>query len=304
MASESAPPTGHCPVLLGEAMDALAAAAGQTFVDATVGLGGHAAEIAKRLGPSGRLVAIDQDATLLAEAKSQVTGCRVDYVHGNFANTRAILDRLGIEHVDGLLADLGLASPHVDRPERGFSFRIEGPLDMRMDQSRGETAAKLLERLSERELERIFSEYGEERYSRKMARRIIEQRGSSPIATTIQLAELVREAMPRSPRRSRRAATPIDAATRVFQAMRIAVNDELGVLEALLSDLPRCVRPRGRVAIISFHSLEDRRVKHAFRDEKQWQVLTKKPIRPAPDELAQNPRARSAKLRAATRSAS
>jgi 16S rRNA (cytosine1402-N4)-methyltransferase len=289
----------HVPVLLDVVLEYLSPQPGETIVDATVGLGGHAAAIAPKLGNQGRLIAIDQDASLLERAATTVSGCRVEFIHGNFANLRAILDRLEVALVDGLLADLGVASPHLDDPDRGFSFRTDGPLDMRMDRSRGEPAGNLIARLPEHELARIVWEYGEERFSRRIARRIVEERERTPISTTAQLAAIVREVVAGRRLRGRRPA--IDPATRTFQALRIAVNDELGALDALLADLPRCIRPGGRVVVISFHSLEDRRVKQALRDPAVWRLLTAKPVRPNADEIARNARARSARLRAAQR---
>ena len=183
----------------------------------------------------------------------------------------------------------------IDCAERGFSFQQDGPLDMRLDPSQAEPASTLIKRLSERELADVFWNYGEERYSRRIARKIVETRRRAPLETTAQLADLVRSCVPR-PRGQRR---PIDPATRVFQALRIAVNDELGTLERFLAALPKCLKPGGRAVVISFHSLEDRRVKQAFRDRSVWQALTPKPVQAGAEELRDNPRARSAKLRAA-----
>lgn len=291
----------HVPVLAREVLNLLAIEAGQTVVDATVGMGGHAAKIAQRLGPSGRLVAMDRDPSSLEAAQSVVHGCRVDWVHSDFRHLRAVLDDLHIETVDRVFVDLGVASPQLDRPERGFSFRRDGPLDMRMDPTQGASAANLIAQLPERDLAWIFWEYGEERFSRPVARKIAEVRCRQPIRTTTQLAELVRSVVPRRREGHRRAGVSIDPATRVFQALRIAVNDEMGALEELLRTLPSCVAAGGRVAIISFHSLEDRRVKHAFRDKAVWQVLTKSPVIADEPEYLDNPRSRSAKLRAARR---
>jgi 16S rRNA (cytosine1402-N4)-methyltransferase len=198
---------------------------------------------------------------------------------------------MGIEGVDGVLADLGFASDQMDRADRGFSFRGDGPLDMRLDTTAGETAADLVNRLSEAALADIFWEYGEERHSRRVARRVAERRAEKPFETTAELAEVVRRSVPRS--------GGIDPATRVFQALRIAVNDELGALDRLLAALPRVVKPGGRAGVISFHSLEDRRVKTAFRNPAVWQPVTKKPVEATDEEVARNPRARSAKLRVA-----
>lgn len=282
-------------------MEMLDVQPGQTVVDATVGMGGHAERIASRLGPSGRLIAIDRDPHALAQARARVSGCRADFLHGTFGRLRMMLDELGVPEVDAVLADLGVSSPQLDVAERGFSFRREGPLDMRMDPAGGPTAAELLATLSERDLAWIFWEYGEERYSRRIAKRIVEARSRDPLRTTTQLAELVRGVVPRSRSARKGGAPAVDPATRVFQALRIAVNDELGELDSLLASLPVCVRAGGRAVVVSFHSLEDRRVKHAFRNRDLWEILTKSPMTASEEETQANPRARSAKLRAAIR---
>jgi 16S rRNA (cytosine1402-N4)-methyltransferase len=251
--------------------------------------------IAEQLGATGRLIGVDQDPAMLALAQSQLAGYPVTLMQSNFDQLRAVLDELGIATVDGVLADLGVCSDQLDDPKRGLSFQQAGPLDMRLNPMEGEPAGNLLKRLSERDLADLFWKYGEERFSRRIARKIVEVRRQQPLKTTEQLAELVRRCVPRPRGRQ------IDPATRVFQALRIAVNDELGALDGLLASLPGCLKSGGRAAIISFHSLEDRRVKQAFREKKQWQLLTKKPIQASEDELRHNPRARSAKLRAAVR---
>ena len=291
------PAPRHVPVLSAEVLDLLAPAPGQVVVDATVGAGGHARLLAERIGPTGRLIGLDQDESMLELARLRLAGLPVTLVHSNFDQLRQVLDELGIDAVDGVLADLGVASDQLDAAERGFSFQQPGPLDMRLDPSQGEPAAALLQRLSERDLADLFWQYGEERYSRRIARKIVETRRRQPLETTTQLAELVRRCVPRP--KGRR--PTIDPATRVFQALRIAVNDELGALDRLLAALPDCVKPGGRAAIISFHSLEDRRVKHAFRDSTKWEVLPRKPVEASEEEVARNPRARSAKLRVARR---
>jgi 16S rRNA (cytosine1402-N4)-methyltransferase len=280
----------HVSVMPAEVLELLAPAPGQVFVDATVGAGGHARLIAERLGPGGHLIGLDQDPAMLALARQRLEGLPVTFVHANFGQLRQVLDDLGVSAVDGVLADLGFCSDQLDDPARGLSFMQPGPLDMRLDSTRGEPASALLKRLSERDLADLIYQLGEERCSRRIARRIVETRRLTPLETTEQLAELVRRCVPRS---------KIDPATRTFQALRIAVNDELGALDRLLAALPGCVRPGGRAAIISFHSLEDRRVKQAFRDKQVWHVLTKKPRQAGDEEVRQNPRARSAKLRAA-----
>jgi 16S rRNA (cytosine1402-N4)-methyltransferase len=290
----------HVSVLPAEVLDALRPAAGEVFVDATLGAGGHARLLAERLAPTGRLTALDCDPAMIELARPRLEGLPVAFVHAGFDQLRAVLDGLGIGQVDGVLADLGVCSDQLDRPERGLSFGQEGPLDMRLDHSVGEPASALLRRLPERDLAEVFWKYGEERFSRRIARRIVEQRRHTPLETTGQLADLVRRCVPR-PRGKGWKRPPIDPATRVFQALRIAVNDELGALDRLLAALPGCVKPGGRVAIISFHSLEDRRVKQALRDRAVWQEWTRKPVQAGEDEVRSNPRARSAKLRAAVR---
>lgn len=287
----------HVPVLADETLRLLDPRPGQLFVDCTLGGGGHALLLAERLGPSGRLIGLDQDSAMLARARARLAALaappRLDLIEANFSSLRAVLDGLKLDRVDGLLADLGFASDQMADPARGFSFQGDGPLDMRLSPEAGETAADLIARLSERELADLFYHLGEERFSRRVARRIVERRGEAAIATTGQLAELVRRCVPRAKGQK------IDPATRVFQALRIAVNDELGALDRLLAALPLVLKPGGRAAIISFHSLEDRRVKQAFRAKETWDALTKKPVEASDEEAAANPRARSAKLRAA-----
>jgi 16S rRNA (cytosine1402-N4)-methyltransferase len=273
---------------------------GQVLVDATVGVGGHACLLAERVASGGRLIGLDRDPAMLERARPRLAGLPVELVHSGFDRLRAVLDDLGIQQVDGVLADLGVCSDQLDDPERGLSFSKPGPLDMRLDPGEGETAADLVNRLNERDLADLIYEYGEERFSRRIARRIVEARRLAPLRTTEELAELVRRCVPRPPRHGRRRPA-IDPATRVFQALRIAVNDELAALDRLLAALPGCVKVGGRAAIISFHSLEDRRVKQAFRDKAIWEALTRKPVQPGEEEERSNPRARSAKLRAARR---
>lgn len=287
----------HVAVLPGEVLALLAPAPGQIAVDATVGAGGHARLLAGRVGTAGRLIGLDQDAGMieLARPRLAATGTPLTLVHANFEQLRRVLDELGVTAVDMVLADLGFASDQVETPERGLSFQQEGPLDMRLDPTAGEPAAALLNRLSERDLADLFWEFGEERFSRRIARKIVETRQRARLETTTELAELIRRCVPRP--RGRR--YTLDPATRVFQALRIAVNDELGALDRLLQTLPACLNPGGRAAIISFHSLEDRLVKRAFRDRSRWQVLTRKPVQATEEEVRNNPRSRSAKLRAA-----
>jgi 16S rRNA (cytosine1402-N4)-methyltransferase len=277
----------------GEVLRLLDPQSGETWVDCTVGGGGHARLIAEKIGPSGRLLGLDQDPTMLELARTKLVGLPVELVHANFDQLPEVLRNRGIDAVDGVFADLGFASDQVDQPDRGLSFRAEGPLNMRLDPTAGTTAAEMVNTMSEAGLADLFYEYGEERQSRRVARRIVERRKERPFATTSELADLVRSCVRKS--------GGIDPATRVFQALRIAVNDELGALDRLLATLPRVVKPHGRAGIISFHSLEDRRVKQAFRDRAVWEPLTKKPLEASEAEIAQNPRARSAKLRVARR---
>jgi 16S rRNA (cytosine1402-N4)-methyltransferase len=259
-----------------------------------VGAGGHAAELARRVGTTGRVIGLDRDPAMLALAATATAGLPVTLVHAAYDELDDVLEDLGIGPVEGLLLDLGLSSDQLAWADRGFSFAADGPLDMRYDPSSPTTAADLVNRLPADRLADLFYQLGEERFSRRIARRIEEARRTGPIRTTGELAVIVRRCVP-----ARRGA--IDPATRVFQALRIAVNDELGRLDRALARLPSWLKPGGRAAIISFHSLEDRRVKHAFRENPQLHVLTKKPIEATDDEVRQNPRARSAKLRVAER---
>jgi 16S rRNA (cytosine1402-N4)-methyltransferase len=288
--------------LLEEVMAALAIAEGAILVDGTVGAGGHTAALARQVGSSGRVIGLDRDTAMLTLAAEATAGLPVTLVHAPYSAMRDVLDDLGIARVQGVLLDLGLSSDQLAWSHRGFSFLAEGPLDMRFDAEPGEssiprpTAADLLAALPEQELAQMFFDYGEERFSRRIARRIVETRRQAPLQSTSQLAELVRRSVPPRFRHG-----PIDPATRVFQALRIAVNDELGHLDLALGRLPEILAPGGRAAVISFHSLEDRRVKWAFRNNPELKVLTKKPLTATAQEVAVNPRARSAKLRVAER---
>jgi 16S rRNA (cytosine1402-N4)-methyltransferase len=291
----------HVSVLPVEVLAALEPTPGQVFVDATAGAGGHGRLLAERLRPGGRLIGLDRDAAMLELARPRLAELPVTLVQAPFSRLRQVLDELDIAAVDGVLADLGFCSDQLNDAERGLSFTQPGPLDMRLDPANGEPASALLRRMNERDLADLIYRYGEERFSRRIARRIVETRRRAPLETTQELAELVRRCVPRPPRAANRRRPPIDPATRVFQALRIAVNDELGELESLLKALPACVRPGGRVAVISFHSLEDRLVKTAFRERSVWEALTRKPVQAHEEEVQNNPRARSAKLRAARR---
>jgi 16S rRNA (cytosine1402-N4)-methyltransferase len=285
----------HVPVLAAAVLEHLAPQPGQTIVDATTGLGGHTKLLAERVGDTGRILAIDRDAESLSEAQERVTLGNIEWIHGEFSELTLILRRRGIATVDGLLVDLGASSPQLDRAERGFSFMRQGPLDMRMDPTSGEPASSMIARMSAKQLADMFWEFGEERMSRRIARAIVAERERTPITSTTQLAEIVRRSVPPS-----RTPNRIDPATRVFQALRIAVNNELDALDALVAQAPSIVRLEGRMSVISFHSLEDRRVKNAFRGP-EWESITKKPVVATEEEMAANPRSRSAKLRSAIR---
>ncbi len=285
----------HVPVLAAPVTFWLADRARDSLilVDGTVGAGGHARELAERVGTAGRVIGLDRDPNMLRLARERTAGLPVSLFHASYSQIREVLDELGIARVDGILLDLGLSSDQLGWADRGFSFAMDGPLDMRFDpESAGPTAADIVARASESELARIFYEYGEERFSRRIARRIAESRRQAPIRTTAELARLVRRTVPRAKHPG-----AIDPATRVFQALRIAVNDELGEIERTLKGIPDLLDPGGRLVVISFHSLEDRLVKWAYRDDPRMTTLTKKPLTATEDEKASNPRARSAKLR-------
>lgn len=286
----------HVPVLLAEVIHWLDPRPGQRIVDGTLGGAGHTRILAQRVAPDGLVIGLDRDPEALTRASSSLVGLPVKLVSSNFSEIPDVLQQLNTGPVDAVLLDLGLSSDQLADEDRGFSFHATGPLDLRFDRSAGEPAWQLLARLPEVELARIIFEYGEERFSRRIARAITERRRDDPVRTAQQLAALARRCIPRSGSPSR-----IDPATRTFQALRIAVNRELESLDDALARIPECLRVGGRLAVISFHSLEDRRVKYAFRDDPRWQVLTKKPLRPADEELARNPRSRSAKLRVAER---
>lgn len=292
----------HVPVLVDEVRALLQPERGGVFVDCTVGLGGHARMLLE--AGASRLIGIDRDpdALALARAALEPFGDRVTLVHADYRTLPAVLDAQGVGEVAGVLADLGVSSMQLDAEGRGFSFRRDEPLDMRMDRSRGETAAEMLDRVDETELADLIYRFGEERRSRQVARAIVTARQAGPIRTTGQLAEIVRRGV------RARGWQRIDPATRTFQALRIWVNGELDGLESFIGDAARRLQPGGRLAVIAFHSLEDRVVKHTLRalargDEAILAVLTKHPVVAGDAEQAANPRARSAKLRAAERRA-
>ncbi|HUL23900.1 MAG TPA: 16S rRNA (cytosine(1402)-N(4))-methyltransferase RsmH [Thermodesulfobacteriota bacterium] len=289
---------GHVPVLVEEVMTFLRCEPGHTYVDATLGGGGHASEILKRTAPDGVVIGIEWDEEALSEARNTLMpfGDRVKIFRENFVH---LADFVGTEFADGMLFDLGLSSIQVEKAERGFSFKGEGPLDMRMDQRMNRTAADLINRFSTEELETILFQYGEERWARRIARAIVQEREGDPIRTTQRLRKIVHTAIPRR-FHSRR----IDPATRTFQAFRIRVNEELDNLGKILETGWKILKRGGRICIISFHSLEDRMVKETFRRQEkngEMHILTKKPVVPSEEEQRRNPRSRSAKLRCAER---
>ena len=289
----------HEPVMVAEVLDLLAPARGGLFVDCTVGLGGHSRALLE--GGATRVLGLDRDPIALALAGEALAPYRdrVELVHADYRELDRVLDARGIPAVDGTLADLGVSSMQLDAEGRGFSFRRDEPLDMRMDQTSGASAAEWLRTVDEEELANVIFEYGEERYSRRIARAIVSSRASVPVETTGQLAAIVRRAIPH------RGYQRIDPATRTFQALRIWVNRELEDLDTFLVGATRRLLQGARLAVITFHSLEDRIVKHTFRAiekaEEAMRILTKRPLVPADAELARNPRARSAKLRAIER---
>jgi 16S rRNA (cytosine1402-N4)-methyltransferase len=302
----------HVPVLAAEVLEWLNPQPGQIIVDGTLGGGGHTRLLAEKLASDKQTVsggrqasgnhpssdsfvlALDRDPSALSAAEKNLAGLPVKLAHANFANLGEILDELKISHVDAVLLDIGLSSDQLADESRGFSFDAGGALDLRFDPDEGEPASSLINRIAERDLADLIYQFGEERYSRRIARRIVEARKQHPIATAQELAAIVRRSVPRS-------ADRLDPATRTFQALRIAVNRELESLDQALARIPDRFRTGGRLAIISFHSLEDRRVKEAFRNDPRLEPLTKKPIRASDLELQQNPRSRSAKLRVAQR---
>jgi 16S rRNA (cytosine1402-N4)-methyltransferase len=292
----AAGPTQHVPVLVAEVLDALRPTPGESFVDGTVGGGGHAEAISDRVGPTGLVIGLDRDDAALERVAQRLAGRAVKLVNSNYCDLPEVLAQLDIAGVHGVLLDLGLSSDQLADTERGFSFSSTGPLDLRFNTMAGEPATRLIERLSADHLQQLFSRYGEERYSPRIARKIVEVRRKHPIRTSADLAELVASVVPRT-----RDSERIHPATRVFQALRIAVNDELKSLEIGLRRIVDCLLPGGRFAVISFHSLEDRLVKEAFRNDPRLEPTTRRPIEASEAELDVNPRARSAKLRVAIR---
>jgi 16S rRNA (cytosine1402-N4)-methyltransferase len=284
----------HTSVLPAEVMSFLAVKPGMRVVDGTLGGGGHTRLLAEAVGPEGLVVAIDRDPEAIDRGARELAGLPVRFAQANFCDIPEVLDALSIDAVDGVLLDIGLSSDQLADDSRGFSFDSEGPLDLRFDPTEGEPAWKLVNRMKPDNLADIIFEYGEERYSRRIARRIAAVREKQPIRSAAEFAAVVRSAIPRQTPPPR-----IHPATRTFQALRIAVNQELKSLRIALERVPKRLAPAGRLVVISFHSLEDRLVKQAFRSPQIWECLTLSPVEASADELLRNPRSRSAKLRAA-----
>jgi 16S rRNA (cytosine1402-N4)-methyltransferase len=287
----------HIPVMVSEIVQTLAPRCGGVYLDGTLGAGGYAEAILEASDQDGRVIGLDRDRLAVEKASARLAayGNRFAAVHGGYHHAGSILPSLGVTALDGAVLDLGLSSDQVDDPERGFSFRLDGPLDMRFDTSSGDTVLMFLHNLSARSLEEILATYGEERYCKKLSRGILEARDRGKLKTTVDLAELVTRLQGR--RRGK-----IHPATRVFQALRIAVNHELENLDTALREIPLLLTPGGRLCVVSYHSLEDRAVKLAFRelakDKGRWSIVTPKPVRPSVTETRINPRARSARMRA------
>jgi 16S rRNA (cytosine1402-N4)-methyltransferase len=288
----------HLPVLQDEVLDGLQPRPDGLYVDGTLGLGGHAQAILERTAPTGRLIGFEWDEDAAGKAAERLAPYteRLRIVHASYADLVPELASLSVGAIDGLIADLGVSSLQLDQADRGFSFRAESALDMRMDRRRPRTAADLVARLSEEQLADIFYHYGEERQARRIARFLIQARQEEPVATTARLAAIVAAAVPRKYHPAK-----VHVATKVFQALRIAVNGELDNLTRLLTTAPEVLKPGARICIITFHSLEDRIVKQAFAQNPAYRVVSKRPIEPSAGEIERNPRARSAKLRVAAR---
>ena len=287
--------TVHISVMPDETIESLAIKAGSTILDGTLGGGGHTSLAAKLVGSDGLVIGLDRDADAITRCESSLKGLPVVLAQSNFADAPEILQQLNITEVDAILLDLGLSSDQLEDRERGFSFNSDGPLDLRFDKHSGEPAYRLVQRLKQEHLANLIYEFGEERLSRKIARRLIAMRNRTKLVSAKDIAGVIYGCYP-NPRKQK-----IHPATRTFQALRIAVNQELKSLEIALRRLPESLRVGGIFSIISFHSLEDRRVKQAFRDDTRLEVLTKKPVTASDAELNRNPRSRSAKLRVARR---
>jgi len=284
----------HTSVMPAEVLGFLAVRPGMRVVDGTLGGGGHTRLLAEAVGPEGLVVAIDRDPEAIARGARELAGLPVRFAQANFCDLPEVLDAVGIERVDGVMLDVGLSSDQLADDARGFSFDSEGPLDLRFDPTEGEPAWRLVNRLQPGTLADLIYEFGEERHSRRIARRIAEMRAKQPIRSAREFAALVRSAVPRQKPPPR-----IHPATRTFQALRIAVNEELKSLRVALERIPTRLAAGGRLVVISFHSLEDRLVKQAFRSPQTWECLTRSPVEASADEVLRNPRSRSAKLRAA-----
>jgi len=288
----------HTPVLQDEVLEWLQPRPEGLYVDGTLGLGGHALAVLKKSSPTGRLIGFEWDEDAAGKAADRLAGYseRAQVVRASYADLVSELDKIGVRGIDGLVADLGVSSLQLDQADRGFSFRTESALDMRMDRRSPVTAASLVARLSEEQLADVFYHYGEEWQARRIARFLVQARQEQPVGTTARLAAIVAEAIPRKYHPQK-----VHVATKVFQALRIAVNGELDNLTRLLATAPEVLNKGARICIITFHSLEDRIVKQVFQQNAAYKVLSKRPIAPSPTEIEQNPRARSAKLRVAER---
>lgn len=301
----------HRPVLLNETLDLLAVQPGDVFVDCTLGGGGHTRAVLDRLGGKVSVIGIDQDATAIQHARATLPS-NVTIVQDNFRNLKSIILSSGLQRVNRILMDLGVSSPQLDEAERGFSYQHDAPLDMRMDRRRSTTARQLVNELPEDELARIIQEYGEERWAKRIARFVVEQRNQAPIESTGELVRVIKKAIPQGAREE-----GPHPAKRTFQALRIAVNGELDIIEPALRDAVELLSPGGRLAVITFHSLEDRIVKHSFKEMEKGcvcpprlptcicgkrpmiELVNRKPVVASEAELESNPRSRSAKLRVA-----
>ncbi|MFM7185341.1 MAG: 16S rRNA (cytosine(1402)-N(4))-methyltransferase RsmH [Planctomycetota bacterium] len=288
------PASIHTAVLPAEVLALLAVEPGMTVVDGTLGGGGHTRLLLDAAGPGGRVIALDRDPAAIERGARELAGRPIRFAQANFCDLPEALDALGIDRVDRVLLDVGLSSDQLADDTRGFSFDSDGPLDLRFDPTEGEPAWRMVNRLRPETLADIIYEFGEERFSRRIARRIADVREREPIRTSRDLARVVAAAVPRQKPPPR-----IHPATRTFQALRIAVNQELKSLRIALERIPTRLAPGGRLAVISFHSLEDRLVKEAFRNRQVWESLTRSPLEATPEEVARNPRSRSAKLRGA-----
>ena len=287
----------HTSVLVKESLSFLNLTPGMTVVDGTLGGGGHTRLLAESVGPRGKVIAIDRDPSAIERGAKELANLPIRFAQANFCNLPEVLDAVEVESIDGMLLDVGISSDQLADRERGFSFDSDGPLDLRFDPTEGEPAWRLINRLRPETLADLIYEFGEERHSRRIARRIAQARERQPIESAKEFAKLVVSAIPRQATNKKR----IHPATRTFQALRIAVNEELKSLQIALERIPSRLKPGGRLVVISFHSLEDRLVKTAFRSPQTWNCLTKSPVEAAPDEVAMNRRSRSARLRAAER---